>query len=130
MRYVHLFLILILVVCYAGICGDTVFAAISSETPEMSCHSQGHDMERDNQATSELIIGNGNEASDNSPCCLDYLHSSSIDYDSNTVFTILKVLPVIDLIAIELQKSAFDIDLIHAGHDPPDLQVRYSTFLL
>jgi len=125
MRYLHLFLILNIIVCYAGICGDTAHAATSTSQAAESCHEMaGAD------ANDIVLNDSGQENVQDSPCCLDYLTSSSSGEYSNAVFTITEILPVLELHSTNLAIKKVSQDQLLRGHDPPDLQVSYSTFLL
>ena len=127
MRYLHLFLILNLIVCYAGICGDTALAASDLPDAAESCHGSGHEMAGADSI--KTALNDRSEDMQNSPCCLDYLTGSSGEYP-NAVFTITKTLPVTELQSTNLTSKKLSQDQLLRGHDPPDLQVSYSTFLL
>lgn len=129
MRYLHLFLIFNVIVCYAGICGNTVYAVTSSPEAAESCHSMDHETAGAENGDI-VIIGSGKEDVNDSPCCLDSLLSSSPDEYSNAVFTITEILPVIELHSTNLASKKLTQDRFISEHDPPDLQVYFSTFLL
>jgi len=129
MRYLHLFLIFSVIACYTGIHGNVVCAGtVSSEATE-SCH--GADRQMSGAENNDIVIENSQkEDAHYSSCCLDSLVNSSPDLYSNAVFTLTEKLPVIELYSINLGYKKLLRDQLSKEHDPPDLQVSYSTFLL
>ncbi len=129
MRYLHLFLIFNIIVCYAGVCGDTAHSVTLSGSAAESCHGTGHEM-TGADANDIALNGSGRESAQDSPCCLDYITSSSSGEYSSSVFTITEILPLIEFHSTNLATKEITQDQLLRGHDPPDLQVTYSTFLL
>lgn len=129
MRYLHLFLIFNVIVCYAGVCGDTAHSVTLSGSAAESCHGTGHEMTGADD-NGIALNGSGRESAQDSPCCLDYITSSSAGEYSSAVFTITEILPVLELHSANLAINKLSQDQLLRGHDPPDLQVSYSSFLL
>lgn len=128
MRYLHLFLIFNLIVCYAGICGETVFAVVGSPAAEESCHASSHEMAETDEYSIN-IKANADEELGQSPCCLDYLNGSSTD-NTNNVFTVVDIIPVSNLYSKKIEGNRLEPELVYKDHDPPDLQISFSTFIL
>ena len=129
MRYLHLFLIFSLFVCYSGICGDTAHSeASSSEAPE-SCHGMEHEM-ADTDVVDITLSQNGKQDTHESPCCLETLLNSSPDENVSIEFTLAQILPLKELYPQTFKSIKSSKDRLCREHDPPDLQISYSSFLL
>ena len=126
MKFLHLFLIINFVICYAGICGDTTRAAFAAPEAAESCHSMGHEK----ADSGNTQIATEKESVQDSPCCLETLVNSSPDEYSHSVFTVTLVLPVNGFYTQNSGHLKAPGDRLYRDHDPPDLQVSFSTFLL
>lgn len=126
MKFLHLFLIINFVICYAGICGDTARAAFALPEAAESCHSMGHDKD----ASDNTQIATEKESVQDSPCCLETLVNSSPDELLGPELSVTEVLPIISLNSdLSISEKVLH-DPLSRGHDPPDLQIYFSTFLL
>jgi hypothetical protein len=130
MRFLSLFLIFNVVLCYSGVCSAIAFEAKSAETMGSHCDMVNHDAD-DSTDESQVLIQNTSTAyKDNSQCCYEVLTNSSIkvNLDKN----ILVVLYLLDFPSYLDSNNSNNIDLITArsSHDPPDIYLSTSSFLL
>ena len=130
MRFMSLFLILNIVLCYSGIC----FAGISLDegAKEMSSHCDMKSHNDDNGSdTSQVFIRSLSPADyDNSQCCYEGLTNSSVKTSlDSTMFAVLYTKDLPDHLKSNSSKK---IDYINTGsfHDPPDIYLSVSRFLL
>ncbi len=130
MRYVCLFLIFNMALCYSGVCSETVFEAISAETVSSHCDMVDHDAANSTDE-SKVLIQNANTAdTETSQCCYEVLTNSSMEVNLDK--NILAVLYLLDLPSYLDSNNSNNIDLITTGssHDPPDIYLSVSSFLL
>jgi len=130
MRFVSLFLIFNIVLCYSGICSATVSDAESVDTNGSHCEMANHG-ETDNSNESQAIIKSSNTTdSENSQCCYEGLTNSSIEADQDQNIPV--VLYLLDFSSYLDSKNSKNIDLIttRSSHDPPDIYLSVSSFLL
>jgi hypothetical protein len=127
-RFSSLFLALNIFLCYGGLYRD---AFAESSAPQANASSGCHGMSRENNApesnTTSLIV-NDSESRDGS-CCQDTLTNAHPDLNTKIeIVTIDRSHPhVINESKTNLNKF---LDGSPREHDPPDLQVSFSTFLL
>lgn len=130
MRFLSLFLILNIVLCYSGIC----FAGVSSDegTEEMSshCEMKNHSDDTGSEASQYILESLNRSDSDNSQCCYEGLTNSSVKVDLDG--SMLAVLCILDVSEHLESNSSRKIDYINTGnfHDPPDIYLSVSRFLL
>ena len=130
MRFVSLFLIFNIILCYSGICSATVLEAESTNTLGSHCEMVNHDA-TDSTDESQVFIQNASATDcDNSQCCYETLTNSSIETD--LVQNILVVLYLLDFPSYLDSNNSKNIDLIttKSSHDPPDIYLSVSSFLL
>lgn len=127
-----LFLALNILICYGGFCRDTFAAAGAPRAKVLSgCHGMSHEVKHESAKTGETDTARIMDSSKNpdDSCCLEVLTSTSPDLNSK-----------IDVVLIDrTQKQILVQDRICLGqlrdnslreHDPPDLQITNSIFLL
>lgn len=126
MKIFNLFLILIMLVCYSGICGSSSTLASPVELKTESCHKMDN-----NQAshTNNKLLQNFNQKGSASlTCCFDSLINS---VDDNYVSDFVTLEPTAFISDDILTKDNLIIkNMSLRGHSPPDLQVLNSTFLI
>jgi len=129
MRIFNIFLVLNIVICYGGLCGDAVYSITLSDSETQSCHKMDHD---NTQMKNEItILGNGvKEDIYGSDCCLNSLLNSAPDAYSKADFTHTHLLPITSPNIGQYKTIKSSQDRLLREHDPPDLQTSYSTFLL
>jgi len=130
MRFISLFLIFNIALCYSGICSETVFATEDAERMSSHCEMANHG-ETDNSDESQAIIKSSNTTdSENSECCYEGLTNSPIEADLDQ--NILVVLYLLDFPSYLDSNNSKNIDLIttKSSHDPPDIYLSVSSFLL
>ena len=130
MRFISLFLIFNIILCYSGICSETVFATEDAQRMSSHCEMVNHG-ETDNSDESQVFIKNASATDcDNSQCCYETLTNSSIEADLDQ--NILVVLYLLDFPSYLDSNNSKNIDLIttRSAHDPPDIYLSVSSFLL
>ena len=130
MRFLSLFLIFNIALCYSGICSATVFEAISAGTMGSHCDMTNHNA-ADSTDESQVFIQNAGAADlENSQCCYEGLTNSSIEVNLDK--NILVVLYLLDFPSYLDSNNSNNIDLIptRSSHDPPDIYLSVSSFLL
>lgn len=130
MRLLSLFFAAALFVCYSGLCGDAFgIDNLQLAGPEMAgCHETGHNGGK----TEYGVVGqklNSQADADSTSCCHDGLVNIHADK-----------MPQLDRIVVaeidftNLNRRTFHSEIIESlsprEHDPPDLQIINSTFLL
>ncbi len=130
MRFISLFLIFSIALCYSGVCSAIVFEAKSAETMGSHCDMVDHD-DADSTDESQVFIQNTSTTdTENSECCYEGLTYSSIEY--NSTYKALDVLYLLDFPGYLDSNNSNNIDLIttRSSHDPPDIYLSVSSFLL
>ncbi len=130
MRFVSLFLIFNIVLCYSGICSATVLGAESTDTLGSHCEMVNHG-ETDNSDESQVLIKSSNTTdSENSECCYEGLTNSPVEADLDQ--NMLVVLYILDFPSYLDSSNSKNIDLINtkSSHDPPYIYLSVSSFLL
>ncbi len=130
MRFLSLFLIFSLALCYSGVCSATVLIAEGSD--EMGSHCEmGNHSDADSADEARTLIQNSSSTDiENSECCYQGLTNSSVE--ANLDKNILAVLYLLDFPDHFDSNSSKNIDLINtsSSHDPPDIYLSVSSFLL
>lgn len=128
MRFASLFLALNILLCYAGVYRN---ALADSGLPRATTSGGCHGMSRESNASeSNAVTGIVNDSeSRGASCCQDTLENAHPDLNTRIqVVTIDRShLHVINESKTNLHKF---LDGSPREHDPPDLQVSFSTFLL
>ena len=130
MRFISLFLIFNIVLCYSGICSATVLIAESSDEMGSHCDMTNHSA-ADSTGESQVLIQNTSATdAENSECCYEGLTNSSIEVNLDK--NILAVLYLLDFPDHFDSNNSKNIDLINSSssHDPPDIYLSVSSFLL
>ena len=129
MKIICHLLVVIVIVCYSGLCSLASQPIKESESKQSSCHSQGS-VEKPNTKTSSLptLITNNDHTNPN--CCINTLTNASNNDD-----VIFKVSPnlVSSYIPIFAQNYVFTIEKISFNfnkHGPPDALLLKSSLLL
>jgi len=130
MRFLSLFLIFSLALCYSGVCSATNLIADSADQTGSHCGMANHDG-ADSSDESQVLIQNVNTAdSQHTQCCYEGLTNSSIE--DNLANKALEVLYLLDLPTPLETSNSKSINLIitKSVHDPPDIYLSVSSFLL
>lgn len=112
-------------ICYSGICSAT--SLIAETNSNMGSHCNMGDSSDEHQ----VVIQNASTADcEISQCCYETLTNSSID--DNSGYKTSDVLYLIDFPTSLNKNSSKSIDLIftRSVHDPPDIYLSVSSFLL
>ena len=132
MRLLSLFLIVSIMVCYSGgVCSASVLVADETEQTGSHCEMMNHS-QSDKSVESQMLIQSAKSTdSSNSSCCYEALTSSSPIKES-TNYMNPKVLYVLELPTSIFYKVSRSTDQTFAGsaHDPPDIYLSVSRFLL
>jgi len=127
-RFSSLFLALNILLCYAGVYRN---AFAESKAPQVKTSSGCHDISRwinTSESNAVLRIVNDSESRDAS-CCQDTLTNPHPDLNARIqVVTVDRSHP--DVINQGKAKLKKFLDGSPREHDPPDLQISFSTFLL
>ena len=130
MKIICHLLVVIVIVCYSGLCSLASQPIKESESKQSSCHSQGT-VEKPNIKTSSLptLITNNDHTNPN--CCINSLTNASSDNDdvilkvsSNSVLSYIPKLAHNYVFTIE--KFSFNSN----KHGPPDALLLKSSLLL
>ncbi|MGB3363936.1 MAG: hypothetical protein WBB48_04085 [Thermodesulfobacteriota bacterium] len=130
MRFLSLFLIFSLALCYSGVCSATVLITESTDEMGSHCEMANHDSGDSSDEAQVLIQNDNSNDIENSECCYDGLTNSSVEV--NLGKNILAVLYLLDFPDHFESNSSKNIDLINtsSSHDPPDIYLSVSSFLL
>ncbi len=132
-RFSSLFLAINILICYGGFCRDS-FAAASTPQAKVSsgCHGMSHhEVNNGSAKTGETDTARIMDSSKNpdESCCMEVLTNTSPDLNSKIEVVLIdrtqKQTPVKDRICLEQLR-----DNSLREHDPPDLQITNSSFLL
>ena len=130
MRFISLFLIFNIALCYSGVCSATVVRVVSTDEMGSHCDMANH-AAADSADESQVLIQNTSATdAENSECCYEGLTNSSIEVNLDK--NILAVLYLLDFPDHFDSKISKNIDLINSSssHDPPDIYLSVSSFLL
>ncbi len=130
MRFISLFLIFNIALCYSGVCSATASVAERTEAMGSHCDMTNH-AAADSADESQVLIQNTNATdAENSECCYEGLTNSSIEVNLDK--NILAVLYLLDFPGSLDSNNSKNIDLIttRSSHDPPDIYLSVSSFLL
>ena len=131
MRFLSLFLICSIMVCYSGgVCSAVVLVAEESEQTSTHCEMMNHSEAYTSEASQVLIQSAEPTDSSNSLCCYEALTNSSLD--DNIGNSVQEVLYILDLPTSLNHRNSKSTDLIitRSAHDPPDIYIYVSRFLL
>ena len=126
MRIFNLFIILNVIICVGGVCSvPSTFAESEQETAE-NCHSMD---QHDNSAADTLNIEEDFDTQSNitSSCCNKYLTNNQSDQHIKTSF---QESPKFSFQKLIIQHCENRSHRAQRQHDPPDLQVLNSIFLI
>ncbi len=130
MRFISLFLIFNIALCYSGICSATVFVAEGTDQMGSHCYMANPDVANSSDEFQVLIQNPNTTDTENSKCCYEGLTNSSVEdsLDKN----LLAVLYLLDFPSYLDAINPKNIDLIitRSSHDPPDIYLSVSSFLL
>jgi len=129
MRFISLFLIFNVALCYSGVCSATLFVAEGTANMGSHCEMANHDADKSDESQ-VLFQYPSTHDSENTQCCYDVLTNSSTQ--DNSTYKALDVLYLLDLPTSQQTSSSRSIDLILTKrvHDPPDIYLSVSSFLL
>ncbi len=126
MRIFNLFIILNVIICVGGVCSvPSAFAEFEQETAE-NCHSMD---QHDNSASETLNIEEDFDAQSDitSTCCNEYLTNNQSDQYIKASF---QEAPKSSVQKLIIQYCGNISHRAQRQHDPPDLQVLNSIFLI
>ena len=130
MRFISLFLIFNIALCYSSICSATVFVAEGTDQMGSHCYMANPDVANSSDEFQVLIQNTSTTDTENSQCCYESLTNSSVEdsLDKN----ILAVLYLLDFpTSLETSNSkSTDLIITRSFHDPPDIYLSVSSFLL
>jgi len=118
------------VLCYSGICSATVFMTESTDQIGSHCDMANHDAAYSSD-NSQLFIQNVSTFDlQSSQCCYEGLTNSSIE--NNLAYKALDILYLLDIPTSLGTGNSKSIGLIFTKnvHDPPDIYLSVSSFLL
>ncbi len=131
MRLLSLFLIFSIIVCYSsGICSAAVFVFETAEQTGNHCEMMNH-AEADESDASQVLIQSA-DSTDLSDylCCYEALtNSSPEDNITNIAQEVLFILDLPNPLDNRKSKSKDSI-ITRSTHDPPDIYLSVSRFLL
>jgi hypothetical protein len=130
MRFLSLFLIFNLALCYSGVYSFANIHADSAEGVSSHCDMTNHNA-ADSTDESQVSIQNASTIDlENSECCYEGLTNSSVEVNLDK--NILAILYLLDFPDHFDSKISKNIDLINSSssHDPPDIYLSVSSFLL
>lgn len=128
MRVLSFFLAFSLFICYGGLCRDGFALSTPSEAESQAgCHNMNHGSEQTGIQAPNSEINNSVVIA--SSCCFDSLLNAESDQSAKVDRILVHKIPITSLNAsVSYPNRAKDLSL--GGHDPPDLQISNSTFLL
>lgn len=118
-------------VCYSGgVCSAVVLVADETEQTGMHCDMMNHS-EADTSDESQVLLQSTEPTdSSNSLCCYEALTNSSLDDNiGNSVQEVLYILDLPTSLDNRKSKSTYLI-IARSSHDPPDIYLSVSRFLL
>ena len=128
MRFASLFLVVNILLCYSEIPLDAFASTKTTSTKTvMGCHSNGLIAKETGEKSAARGVHGSSEKI--SSCCLDGLTGASIDQPAKIERILVHRIRVSNLYyqAGYVNKT---LDLSQREHDPPDLQISNSVFLL
>ncbi len=131
MRFLSLFLIFTIMVCYSsGICSEAFFVSENVEQPSTHCEMMNHAEADESDASQVLIQSADSTDSSDSFCCYEALTNSSPDDNMTDIGQ--EILFILDLPnALDNRKfKSKDSIITRSTHDPPDIYLSVSRFLL
>ena len=130
MRFLILFLIFNMVLCYSGICSATAFMTESTDQMGSHCDMTNHNTADSTDESQVLIQNAGTSDLQSSQCCYEGLTNSSIE--NNLSYKALDVLYLLDIPTSLDTSNSKSIGLLFTKsvHDPPDIYLSVSSLLL
>ena len=130
MRFISLFLIFNIALCYSGFCSATVTVAERTEAMGSHCDMVNHEAADSSDESKVLIQNTSTTDSEYSQCCFEGLTNSSVE--DNLEYKALEVLYLLDFPSYLDAINPKNIDLIitRSAHDPTDIYLSVSSFLL
>jgi hypothetical protein len=127
-RFFSLFLVVNILACYGGFYRNTFASTDPARVKPMSgCHLMNHENNKPANENSSRIINDS--ANTDSPCCSESLTNTHPDLNAKIeIVSIDRTQPAILNNGKDHLKKQRDNSL--REHDPPDLQISNSTFLL
>lgn len=127
-RFASIFIIVNLLLCYSGFYHGA-FALLKPSSHEVSsgCHSMNHSYNKTESGDVNHIINQSTGRT--SYCCYDGLLGASVDLSANIDHVLVHTITVDNLNS----NSSYSKITQHRSlreHDPPDLQISNSVFLL
>ena len=128
MRFASLFLVVNILLCYSGIRLDA-FASTKTTSAKtvMGCHGNSTITKESGEKSVALRVHRSSEKI--SSCCLDGLTNTSIDQPAKIEKILVRRITLSNLY-YQTGYVNKTLDLSQREHDPPDLQISNSTFLL
>lgn len=119
-----------LVFCYSGICSATDLIVDSTTEMSSHCDSVNHDASNSSDASQAYIEDIDITDSQNYECCFNGLTNSSIDDNlTSNDLVVVSLLDFHDILQTNNSKYS-DLTFTHRTHDPPDIYISVSRFLL
>jgi len=130
MRFISLFLIFNIALCYSGVCSAIASVAERTEAMGSHCDMVNHSAGDSSNEAQVLIQNSSTTNIGNSECCYEGLTNSSIEVNLDK--NILAVLCLLDFPDHFDSNNSKNIDLTttRSSHDPPDIYLSVSSFLL
>ena len=128
MRLLSLFLALNILICYGGFCRDSLAAADAPQSKASSgCHGMSHQSDKAVKENTAGVV-NASENADNS-CCMEVLTNASPDINAKIEVVLIDRTQIRTLVRDRNYSDQIRDNSLRE-HDPPDLQITNSTFLL
>ena len=126
MRIIHFFLILTITICYGGLCNLSIASASPANEVKESCHN----MDQHTESIPETIIEQENKRTEdvNLSCCNETITNNTSDQFVKVYYTNAPKLSIQNVVLSKRYKKISYRAI--KEHDPPDLQVINSTFLI
>lgn len=124
MRIFYIYLIFNIIFCYAVVCNSYVTFAASSDGAKVGCHQMDHG----NSEVNDSKLEQNDEANSELSCCSEILTNKTFDQYVKTYYR-------------DLPRSSVQLFLVNSQdnpvykrsqseHDPPDLLILNSSFLI
>ena len=128
MRLFSVFMVFSLFLCYGGLCSDgLVLFDMPEQESQAGCHNMNHGNKQAQTENKNLKVNNPGAIA--SSCCLESLLNAESDQSPKVDRILVHKIPFLQVNTI-LSKANRTEDLSPREHDPPDLQISNSTFLL
>jgi hypothetical protein len=129
-RFTSIFLVINILLCYSGLQLE-VFASTKTSPANavMGCHGNSHITKTKKSTEKTLGYGTHGSSEKTSSCCLNGLTNAPIDPPSNIYGIPVHTVSITNLYYQNGYVNRAE-DFSQREHDPPDLQIVNSTFLL